>query len=491
MDKAHTYGEKGRDNIEIAADVHSIDSAHDSSHSGYFSGLSEKLRGWGVETRGIQPVPPHERTDTQYHKIFFIWMSSNFNIFSFSIGALAPSYGVGLRDACISILLFNLLCCIPPAYICTWGSGLGLRQMVQGRYSFGFYGITAPCILNIMQIVGYTAVCCIVGGQTLSAVSDNSLGSNLGITVIGLASLVLCFLGYGVLSCLIMLGVGGKHLGGPEVNVPATNIPAIFSFGALVGPVIAWSTYCSDLTCYYPPDAPRKRIFIYSYLGLFLSTATMQFFGAACAIAALRVPAWEQGFEGANIGGLISAILAPTGAFGKCLVVLLALGLTATIAMNFYCFCLNVQVFIPKLLLVPRYVFSVIATGIVIPVAIVGSRSFADTLSNLVGIIGYWAAPFVAIILTEHVVFRRAKFENYDISAWDKPHRLPAGIAALIAGAIATTMAVLSMNQAWYTGPIAHFTGDIGLEIGFGTALLLYPPLRMLEIRFWGDIPMP
>lgn len=64
--------------------------------------LTRKLLAWGVETRGapcsvlslstkltecncagIYPVPPEQRLDRQFHKIFFIWFSANFNILSY------------------------------------------------------------------------------------------------------------------------------------------------------------------------------------------------------------------------------------------------------------------------------------------------------------------------------------------------------------------------------------------------------------------------
>ncbi len=64
---------------------------------------SRTLLQWGLETRGtrtssdsheyyiegrhsptgITPVPVAERVDTQYSKIFFIWLSANFNILSY------------------------------------------------------------------------------------------------------------------------------------------------------------------------------------------------------------------------------------------------------------------------------------------------------------------------------------------------------------------------------------------------------------------------
>jgi cytosine/uracil/thiamine/allantoin permease len=100
--------------------------------------LSKRLLRYGIETRGIHPVPVEQRTDPQFSKIFFIWFTANFNILSFSAGTLGPVvFGLSLRDSCLVILFFNILCAIPPSYFTTWGPKLGLRQMVQARYTFG------------------------------------------------------------------------------------------------------------------------------------------------------------------------------------------------------------------------------------------------------------------------------------------------------------------------------------------------------------------
>jgi hypothetical protein len=40
----------------------------------------DRLRRWGLETRGMQPVPIEERTDTRFINIFFMWFTMNVNI---------------------------------------------------------------------------------------------------------------------------------------------------------------------------------------------------------------------------------------------------------------------------------------------------------------------------------------------------------------------------------------------------------------------------
>jgi purine-cytosine permease-like protein len=89
---------------------------------------------------------------------------------------------------------------------------------------------------------------------------------------------------------------------------------------------------------------------------------TLQCLGAAAAISAPSVPNWDAGYIDGNVGGLINAMLSPVGDFGKFLMVLLTLSVTATNAPMMYSMCIDFQIFIPPLVAVPRYVFSVFAT---------------------------------------------------------------------------------------------------------------------------------
>ncbi|KAG6849892.1 hypothetical protein H0H93_003906 [Arthromyces matolae] len=451
----------------------------------------------GIEARGIHPVQYDERTDTQFKKIFFIWFSMNFNILSFSAGTLGPVvFGLGLRDTCLTILFFNLLCCIPPAYFTTWGPKLGMRQMIISRYSFGYYGVIIPCIFNLIGMTGFSVLNSILGGQALSSVANGSLSWSVGIVIIDVIALLVSFCGYKILnwyehlawipvmiSFVVALGVGGKHLSNPPPAEPATA-RAILSFASsLAGFVITYSPLSSDFTTYYHPKVSSWRLFIYSYLGFLLPIVTLQCLGAAVAVAAPLVSDWESGYAGGNVGGLLDAMLHPVKGFGKFLTVLLSLSVAGNLAATFYSFSLNIQVFIPPLVVVPRYVFSILATAIVIPLAIVGATRFYDALTDFLGLIGYWASAFSAIILVEHLFFRKNDPSNYNVKEWNDPRRLPSGIAAVAAGVASVALIVPSMDQVWFVGPFAKTSGDIGFEVAFALSAILYIPFRALEIR--------
>lgn len=78
--------------------------------------------------------------------------------------------------------------------------------------------------------------------------------------------------------------------------------------------------------------------------------------------SATSVPSWEQSYINGDVGGLLKAMLEPADGFGKFLVILLSLSVVGNMAMSFYSISLNLQLFVPFFLKVPRYVFSTVGT---------------------------------------------------------------------------------------------------------------------------------
>jgi purine-cytosine permease-like protein len=89
-------------------------------------------------------------------------------------------------------------------------------------------------------------------------------------------------------------------------------------------------------------------------------------------------------------------------------------------------------------------------------------------------------------MMAEFVWFRKMDYATYDHSIWNVGKKLPMGIAAISAGICSFGLVVPCMEEAWYTGPIAKTTGDIGFEVAFVVSGILYVPFRTLEIRLRG-----
>ncbi|KAF8306362.1 purine-cytosine permease [Clavulina sp. PMI_390] len=474
--------------------------------------LTDKLLGWSVESRGILPVPPEQRTDPQFWKVFFLWLSANLNILSFSAGTLGPiAFGLNLKDSFGVIVGFNVLGCLLPAYFATFGPKLGLRQMCQARYSFGFYWVTIPAFLNSTTMFGFMVLNCILGGQTLSSASiamasdgtpaGGGMSWDVGIVVVGIVSLFISFCGFRVLNLYervawlpilivycIALGVSGKDLISSSPALPEHgSAQQILTFGAsIAGFVISYCPLSSDFTSYFPPHVPGWKVFLSTFAGLFLPTVLVQLLGAAFATALLTNPAWTNAYNSAGLAGLFHIILLPAGpGFARFLLVVLAFSVTANVAPTLYSFSLSAQTTLPFdwIVRVPRFIFSFVCTAALVPISIVASTRFYSALNNFLGLISYWSACFGAVVTVEHLVFRRGSFANYRVEDWDRARRLPPGYAAILGAVTGIGIIVLCMDQVWFVGPIAKTTGDIGFEIGFAVSACTYAVLRGIEQR--------
>jgi purine-cytosine permease-like protein len=217
-----------------------------------------------------------------------------------------------------------------------------------------------------------------------------------------------------------------------------------------------------------------------------IPTILLLILGAAIGGAVPNVPTWEAAYAKDSVGGVLAEMLTPAHGFGKFIVVVLALSVIGNIAVSMYSISLNIQMFHPIFTQIPRSIFSVVTTAVLIPVSIKAATSFFESLENFLGIISYWSASFVAIMMTEFVWFRKMDYATYDHSIWNVGKKLPLGIAAICAGICSFGLVIPCMAEVWYTGPIAKTTGDIGFEVAFFVSGILYVPFRTLEIRLRG-----
>ncbi|EGY19234.1 purine-cytosine permease FCY2 [Verticillium dahliae VdLs.17] len=422
-----------------------------------------------VEERGVEPIALEERNSTRYFNCFTIWFSINFNILPITFGLIGPKYnGLSFRDSVLIIVFVILFVTLAPAYMATLGPKTGMRQMIQARFSFGPYLVAIPVLLNLATLTGFCIIMFVVGGQCISAVTDGALTPTLGIVLISLLALTISFCGYKILhfyetyafipalvAIVIATGTGGSKLH-ERVEVPTATAPQVLNYCMIIASyMIPWACIASDLTTYFSPSA-------------------------------LPFPmcgAWSAAYDETLVGGVLAAMLEPAGGFGKFVVVILAFTLLGNVAGTMYAVTLNFQTVAPVFSRVPRYIYAIVVTAIMIPVAIKAADDFFLSLENFVAVIAYWSAAFIGIVLVEHFVFRKANHKAYNHDEWNDASRLPSGLAAIGAGLLSFGLIIPCMDQAWYTGPIAKTTGDLGFEVAFVLSSLLYLPLRYAEKR--------
>jgi purine-cytosine permease-like protein len=382
------------------------------------------------------------------------------------------------------------------------------------------YLVSIPVLLNLATLTGFCVIMAVIGGQCLSSAADGNLSVTVGIVVTAILTLGISFCGFTVLhtyeryawipaliSIVIAVGNGGEELHKQVIYDSPATASSVISYGMIVASyMVPWACLSSDFTTYLKPDTSSYvlplvllhvspltnitplsvKIFTYTYLGLAVPTILLMILGSAIGNAIPNVPAWKAGYDARLVGGVLAAMLESLGGFGKFLVVLLSFSLLGNLAATSYSVTLNLQLLLPFLVKVPRYMFSIVFAAVVIPVGIYAARDFVVSLENFVALISYWCSAFLAVALVEHFVFRKGDCAEYDPEAWNDAARLPLGAAAMSAAVLSFVLVVPSMAQVWWTGPIAETTGDIGFEVAFVLSGLLYVPLRWAEKKWAG-----
>src|SRR5436305_11544160 len=151
----------------------------------------------GIETRGIERVPPRTRAHVSIFDNCTIWLSANMVISTFALGTLATSvFALGFWDSVAAIIIFNVLGTLPVAFFSTLGPKLGLRQMTISRFSFGWVGAIIMAVFNVAACIGWSAVNVIVGGQLIEDLTHGAVPRWAGILVIAILTTIVSLYGY-------------------------------------------------------------------------------------------------------------------------------------------------------------------------------------------------------------------------------------------------------------------------------------------------------
>jgi purine-cytosine permease-like protein len=365
-------------------------------------------------------------------------------------------------------------------------------------------------ILNIIVLLGYSLLDCVVGGQILSAVSPNgSMSVVVGIIVVAVITWAVTTFGISVFHYYeryafipqiivfsILFGVSAKHY---DLTTPSTGDPRTVAgdrlsfFSICLSAAITYGGLGADYFVYWPTATSRPLIFAATLLGLSVSFTFALVLGVGLASGIISYPpygnAWTNSQGGSGSGALLVAGFEPLHDSGKFCAVVAALGVIANTIPPTYSAGIDFQILGRYATKVPRVIWNTIGVIIFTICALAGRNHLAVIFTNFLALMGYWVAIWVAIILEEYLIFRRSA-KAYNWAAWDDREKLPLGIAALVAFLVGYSGSIISMAQVWYIGPIARligeYGGDAGNYVGFSWAALVYPPLRWLELKKFG-----
>ena len=208
--------------------------------------------------------------------------------------------------------------------------------------------------------------------------------------------------------------------------------------------------------------------------------------GVGLASGVASNPTWSAAYN-ISSGALLLAGYDGLGGFGKFCGVIVSLGVIANNIPGTYSAALGFQMLgrYPKR--VPRWVWTCVVVIIYFVCALAGRNSLFNIFQNFLALMGYWTTIFVCIVFEEAMLFKPKL--GYDWAAWEDQKKLPIGIAALAAFLIGWVGSIISMDQVWFVGPISRLVGDtgayLGIWVGCGFALLVYPPMRFLEVKYF------
>jgi NCS1 nucleoside transporter family len=459
--------------------------------------LDKKL---GMEAEAIDRKLPEERRPFTWHShlsMCMLWASGTMNLSCVATGFLGWEFGLSLKQAILISLFSSILGASLPGFCATLGPATGLRQISIGRYSMGWYPNKIIALLNTIQQIGWSAVSCISGGVALVAVSDGTIPIAVGVIIIAVVSYLVSLIGLKVILIyerwawfiylvifLIIFGETGRYTDNktPASGTSLTISGNVLSLIAVVyGSSASWSTVASDYYVLYPADVSRTKVFLLTTLGISIPTAMGMIAGCVVSFGLNNRPDWKTTYENDGIGFLLQQALYPYG-FAKFLLVLLVLsGINCNI-INTYSAAISCQQFSRPFARIPRFIWSTLCFGVIIALSLAGRNQLLAYLQNFLSLLGYWCTSYFVIVFSEHYFFRKGKFYNYNLEAWNDPKKLPLGIAGFTAFALGVVVWCMGMVETWYVGPIGRRIGDDGgdvaNELAFVVSSVTYMPLR-------------
>ncbi|KAG5981206.1 hypothetical protein E4U55_003190 [Claviceps digitariae] len=462
----------------------------------------------GIEADAVIRKRPEDKKHVSWSEeltMAFLWASGSMNMTCFAIGFLGGQFGLSLRQAILTVIYGSTLGAAITASCAILGPAMGLRQISVSRYSFGWWPNKLIALLNCVQQAGWAAVSCITGGLALTAVSDGRVSLVLGVVVLSVASLLISFVGlkaillyerYAWIVVFIMfMIVYGQTAPYADINTPssvtgASQSGALLNLLAVVyGSSASWCVVAGDYYAHYRANVSRVKVFLMTTFGIAIPTSFSMTAGVVAASALNSRSSWQDTYRDAGLGYALQEMLYPRG-FAKFLLTLLVLSGINVNVLSLYSASLSIQQLARPLALIPRFIWTLLTFACILALAVGGREQLNTYLENFLSLLGYWCTSYGVILFEEHFVFRRGRFENYDLEGWNDPARLPLGLGASTAFGLGIIAWCMGMNQTWFRGPLANLIGseggDVANELTFVVTALAYVPARYLELKFVG-----
>lgn len=263
-----------------------------------------------------------------------------------SLGMLGPIFGLSVSKSIGLTVIATAAGSVVPAFTATLCPALGLRQIAASRYAFGIWGSKFCGFLNIAVNIGFGTINCIVAGQLLRAVSDDTISDVAGIVIVLAGSYIISFFGFRiihlyesvawVLIFVLLLcdyGLSARYYSPTPGLSYVTGLDetgsALSYFAIIFGGCAAWCSMSGDYYIHYPTNTNKWMIFSMTWTGLAIPTMFVAILGNLLGGAVSSNEEMGNVYETGGFGALIVATMRPTG-FAKFVGVMYALSFSTS-----------------------------------------------------------------------------------------------------------------------------------------------------------------
>ena len=353
------------------------------------------------------PVESRERNLGEWD-FFLLWAGAAISLSEIWAGGLLVSFG--LLAGLGIILLGHAIGNTPMALGGLIGSRHGVPAIVSTRGALGNRGSILPAVLNIVQLVGWTAVMLWIGGQAAAGLAGGAASARGWTLVLGVLTTLWALAGHrawrmlqktGVVLLLAltvaMTGLALKTYGWRELLAvkSAPAMPAMLGLDLVIAMPISWMPLVSDYARY--AQRPGRGL-CGTWGGYFLASSWMYAVGLVAALAT------GSGAPEAMLMQLMGAhrLLGPA-------VLIVLLSTVTTTFLDIYSNAVSAQSLFPRL----GHRAAVLAGGLL--GTLLALFFDATKYEGFLLFIGAAFCPLFGVVLADYFILKRGQYVAEDL----------------------------------------------------------------------------
>lgn len=403
----------------------------------------------------LKPTTADER-NLRGWDFFLLWAGASISLAEIWAGGLLVP--LGFLGGLLAILIGHLIGNTPMALGGIIGSRHGVPAMVSTRGALGNRGSLLPAVLNVIQLIGWTAVMIWIGGHAAAQLTPGVtwLNGKAWILIVGAVTTTWALAGHGLwkwlqrvavtfllLLSLFMTWVVLRHYGLRQLLSvpPKPGLPFMLGMDLVIAMPISWLPLAADYSRY---ARTTRSSFRGTWWGYFAGSCWMYAVGLAAALAT----------QADNPDGMVMKLMSALGFVLPALAIVLLSTFTTTF-LDIYSNAVSVQSIFPR----ARERVIVLAGGALSTALAVFFP--AQRYETFLLLIGSAFCPLFGIILADYFILHRMNYHAGDLFGRGRYWFLHGfNPAAVIAWALGLVLYQLSARNGWLLG--ASLPGMLG-----------------------------